>query len=220
MASELTTRQWALYNFLKEQGDRWTTQEEAVNALRDLYPQVAEHMPFHDTAARFRMTADIRQINANDTIQKVIISSPKGIKIANEEEFARHVQKEIKAAIRKLLRARQKAAKGQMDGQMRLVFGAERDTVKSFLDSDKAVGERLKEARLKAGLTAAEVVARMQIKSVDAPMLSRFEKGYALPNKTTLAKLAEIYGISGDYLLTGILLNESATLENTDLQVI
>lgn len=219
MKSELNTRQWALYNFLKEQGDEWTTQYKVAAALVEHYG-MPDKDKFHDSNARKQMTVDIRKINASSIIQKVIISSPKGIKIANAEEFDRHTRKEIMAAVRKLLRAKQKAAKGQMDGQMRLVFGSERDTVKSFLDSDKAVGERLKEARLKAGLTAAEVVARLQIKSVDAPMLSRFEKGYALPNKSTLLKLAEIYDITGDYILTGILSDEAETLENTDLQVI
>ena len=217
--SELNTRQWALYNFLKEQGDEWTTQYEVAFALVEHYGK-PDKDNFHDSKARLQMTRDIRKINTSSVIQKVIISSPKGIKIANAEEFDRHVQKEIKAAIRKLLRAKQKAAKGQMDGQMRLTFGAERDTIKAFIDSDKAVGERLKDARLKAGLTAAEVVDRLQIKSVDAPMLSRFEKGYALPNKTTLAKLAQIYDLTGDYILTGILSNELATIENTDLQVV
>ena len=108
--SELNTRQWALYNFLKEQGDEWTTQYEVAFALVEHYGK-PDKDNFHDSKARLQMTRDIRKINTSSVIQKVIISSPKGIKIANAEEFDRHVQKEIKAAIRKLLRAKQKAAK-------------------------------------------------------------------------------------------------------------
>lgn len=199
---KLTPRQWALYRFLKEQGDQWTKQITAAETIYHI--SGGEHYgdtgtpceTFHDSPARMQMTADIRAINDSGVIQKVIISSGKGIKIANEAEFERYIQKEIGAAIRKLLRAKRKAAKGKLDGQMRFVFNSERDTVKSFIDSDKATGERLQAARKAKGMTAQDValILRADGFPVDAPMLSRFEHGYCLPNKKTLAKLADIYG--------------------------
>lgn len=201
--SELTPRQWELYNFLKKQGDQWTYQLDVALVLKDFYNFTDSNESFHDSAARMQMTADIRAINESDVIQKVIIASSKGIKIANSEEFDRYIRKEIMAAVRRLMRAKYKASKGSRDGQTRLVFGSERDTIKAFIDSDKAVGERLRDARLKAGLKAVDVVRLLDIKSVDAPMLSRFEKGYCVPNSTTLFRLAEIYGVQPYYFTMG-----------------
>lgn len=219
MKSELNSRQWALYNYLKERGDEWTIQAQIAAEIPEYhYDGNEDYVLFHDSGARMQMTADIRAINESGVIQKVVISSPKGIKIANSEEFDRYIRKEIMAAVRKLMRAKYKAKKGSRDGQMRITFGSERDTVKAFIDSDKATGERLRTARLESKLTAVEVVKALNIKSVDAPMLSRFEKGYCLPNKTTLAKLGEIYGVTPDYLLTGNLSTETDINENIGLQ--
>lgn len=212
--SELNPRQWALYNYLKERGDQWTPQVYcAAYICQDAVHQGIEPpyygdwngnpKEFHDSPARLQMTADIRAINESTVIQKVIIASPKGIKIANSEEFDRYIRKEIMAAVRRLMRAKYKAQKGSRDGQMRFVFGSERDTIKAFIDSDKAIGERLRDARIKAGLKAVDVVKLLNIKSVDAPMLSRFEKGYCAPNSTTLFRLAEIYGVQPYYFTMG-----------------
>ena len=119
------------------------------------------------------------------------------------------------------MRAKRKAEKGSRDGQMRIVFNSERDTVKSFLDSDKAFGQRLKIARLQANLSQSQVVAAMREfdKSFDAPMLSRFENGYCVPNKTTLHNLARIYGVTHEYLMTSNLSTETETDEIDGLQV-
>ncbi len=219
--SELTSRQWALYNYLKERGDEWTTQRDTAYALKEWYGTDFDDDKFHDCRARHFITDDIRAINASTVIQKIIISSPKGIKIANKDEFDRYIKNERAAALRRLMRVHKKAKKGWRDGQMRITFGAyERDTIKAFIDSDKAVGERLKEARIKAHCTAAAIVSYMRHIGVkiDEPMLSRFERGYCLPNGKTLAKLAEIYGVSVDYLLTGELSSEAETGENEGLQ--
>ena len=222
MKSELNPRQWALYNYVKSMNDTWTTQWNVAKALYMLDGFYANEDPekFHDSATRMQMTADIRAINESGVIQKIIISSPRGIKIANSEEFDRYIRKEIMSAVRRLMRAKQKAAKGNLDGQTRIVFGSERDTVKAFIDSDKAVGERLRAAREESGLKAVQVVELLDSKGVDAPMLSRFERGYCLPNKTTLARMAEIYGVTVEYLLTGNLSVETETRENSDLQAV
>lgn len=218
--SELNPRQWALYNYLKERGDEWTVQAQIAAEIPEYnYDGNEDYARFHDSQPRKQLTADIRKINESGIIQKVIISSAKGIKIANEQEFERYSRKEIMSATRRLLRAKLKAQKGKRDGQMRLVFGSERDTIKAFIDSDKAVGDRMKAARKEKGLTTAEVARMLNIKGVDVPMLSKFERGHALPNKTTLAGMAEIYAVSVEYLLTGILSTEAETRENGGLQV-
>lgn len=214
MKNELNSRQWALYNYLKERGDEWT---HAVDIAKDVYG--FSGTKFIGSGTQRTIAKDIQVINESDVIQKIILSHrTHGIKIANEAEFDLYIRKEIMSTVRKLMRAKYKANKGNRDGQMRITFGTERDTVKAFIDSDKAVGERLKAARLESKLTAVEVVKTLNLKSVDAPMLSRFEKGYCLPNKTTLAKLGEIYAVSPDYLLTGNLSVETEINEINGLQ--
>lgn len=129
----LTTRQWALYRFLKEQGDVWTTQIDIAYALKDYYDTSFEKSKFHDSKARLQITMDIRALNDSEVIQKIIMSGSKGVKIANEREFNTYIGREINAAVRRLMRAKRKAEKGNRDGQMRIVLGKERDTIEAFL---------------------------------------------------------------------------------------
>lgn len=201
--SELNSRQWALYNYLKDKGDEWITQFQIVNDLFEHYGDKDWNYDksFHDSPARHLLTKDIQTINKSNVIQKIILSSAKGIKLASESDFEVYIRSQYAALWRRKERLDKIAKKGKKDGQMRIVFGAERDTIKSFIDSDKAIGQRLKDARLKTGMTMAEVCWQLQMKRIDAPMLSKFEKGYALPNKTTLAELAEIYNCSIEYIL-------------------
>ena len=224
MKSELNSRQWALYNALKEQGDTWRVQAEIATLIPEYkYDGSEDWRLFHDNPARHLMTADIRAINESAVIQKVIISSGKGIKIANKEEFDRYIRKERMAAIRRLVRIRIKEKKGNFDGQTRITFGRyERDTIKAFIDSDADFGTRLRETRLEKGLKAKAVCIDLQKSGIkiDEPMLSRFEHGYALPNGKTVAKLAEIYAVSVEYLLTGNLSDEAETIETDGLQAV
>ena len=219
--SELNSRQWALYEYLKDKGDEWICQWQiALDIPEYEYDGESFAAAFHDSPARHLLTNDIRAIYKSNVIQKIILSSPKGIKLASESDFEVYIRSQYAALWRRKERLDKIAKKGGKNGQMRIVFGSERDTIKSFIDSDKAIGQRLKAARLKAGLTAAEVVWQLQIKRIDAPMLSRFEKGYCLPNKTTLEELSEIYGVSVEYLLTGDLSAETEINENSGLQVV
>lgn len=129
----LTPRQWALYNYLKERGDEWTTQIDIAYALRAHYDATFTKEKFHDSRARLQITMDIRALNDSDLIQKIIMSSAKGVKIANESEFDAYIGREISSAVRRLMRAKKKAEKGNRDGQMRLVLNRERDTIEAFL---------------------------------------------------------------------------------------
>lgn len=140
MKSELTTRQWALYHYLRDMNDTWTTQYNAVKALNmlDGFYEKPDINNFHDSAARQQMTADIRAINDSAVIQKIIISSKNGIKLANKEEFETYIEKEISAALRRLIRARRKARKGSLDNQFRIPLGKyERDYIQAYINSDR-----------------------------------------------------------------------------------
>lgn len=203
MKSELNARQWALYNLLKNNPDRYMTQREIVRALPSYYvflPPWDEETAFHDSKARHTLTKDIRTINNSDVIQKIIISNSKGVKIASSAEFEQYINAEFAAIFRKLARTRQKAKKAGLDGQMRIVLGNERDTIEAFADSIN----RLKAARLNAGLKLADVARDLLAsgeKGIDVSLLSKMENGYCQPTESVLLKLTALYGTEARFLL-------------------
>lgn len=208
--SELNARQWAVYNLLKSNPDRYLTQIEIAYALDDYYDTSFYNDQFHDSPARHLLTKDIRTINKSDVIQKIIISNSKGVKIASSAEFEKYINAEFASIFRKLARTRQKARKAGLDGQMRIVLGNERDTIEAFADSIN----RLKAARLNAGLKLADVVRDLRAageKGIDVSLLSKMENGYCRPTESMLLKLAALYGADACLLLGGEII---ATDEN------
>ena len=202
MKSELNARQWAVYNLLKNNPDRYMTQLDIVYALGEYYDTSFTDSQFHDSNARHMLTMDIRAINNSDVIQKIIISTPKGVKIANSAEFEKYINAEFAAIFRKLARTRRKAKKAGLDGQMRIVLGSERDTIEAFADSIN----RLKAARLNAGLKLADVARELCAsgeKGIDMSLLSKMENGYCKPTEIVLMKLAVLYGADARFLLDG-----------------
>lgn len=130
----LTERQQILYQYLIEKGDKWTLQFQICWDLQEWYGIVLNHDSFHDSAARMRLTADIRAINDSMEAEKIILSGLRGVKISNETEFERYIKKEISAGLRRLKRARRKLQKGNLDGQMRFTTNEEQEMIKAFLE--------------------------------------------------------------------------------------
>jgi hypothetical protein len=128
------SRQKALYEYLSEVGDEWVSQ---VQVARDLYEYFGnaecclEPKEFHDTTERVELSRTISQINFSSEFEKIVISSSKGIKLANEEEFDRYIKGQYKSAICKLARVYVMAKKGNQHNQMD--FGGH--TVESFLEN-------------------------------------------------------------------------------------
>ena len=119
--SNLNSRQFRLYDYLKTKGDQWTTQFQIVNDLRELYNyQEDDFVTFHDNPARKLLTNDIRAINESDYLPKPILSGSKGVKIANEKEFDLYIGANINSVIRRLKRLKKLAEKGDKNGQFRL----------------------------------------------------------------------------------------------------
>ena len=120
----LTPRQWKLYDFLKENDQEWITQFEIAKRLSQHYGNFnGDPKLFHDNFIRYDLTEDIRKINQSDVIQKIILSSAKGVKIANEEEYrvwSLNKWRSIKSMIKRLA---WKDDKAKLNGQMKLVFG-------------------------------------------------------------------------------------------------
>lgn len=146
MSSELNARQWRLYNHLKEHGDTWEKQREIALSLPDLYP-ITEGQPFHDSGARLLMTKDIQAINGSDIVQKIVISSSQGVKLANKEEARRFICGRISSVLDSLERVRKLERKAGLDGQLRLVFGHEREIIRAFTDHPAAERSVMSRAR-------------------------------------------------------------------------
>ena len=130
----LTERQQVLYQYLIDKGDNWTVQFKICWDLQEWYGIALSHESFHDSQARHRLTSDIRAINDSTEAEKIILSGLRGVKIATKEEFERHIRKEISANIRRLLRAKRKLQKGNLDGQMKFTTNEEQEMIKAFLE--------------------------------------------------------------------------------------
>ena len=133
---ELTTRQWNLYNYLKENTDIYLTKEQIV-ANVDGYKYKYWQNEHNQNAFR-QLRDDIRNINSNQTrIQKIIISNKIGYKLATEKEFESWKISQWKLIKRKLYRMGVIDDKALKNNQMRLVEDGSnaRLYVESFVDN-------------------------------------------------------------------------------------
>lgn len=131
----LTTRQFALYKYLKDQTD-YVKQEQIARDLPEHYPCSEEDMKdFHNSTCRGWITADIRVLKESDYIPRVILSNGRGVKIPTEEEFNRHIGKMIMSDVRRLERSKKLLKKGKANGQLKLQLnGREKEFIEAFLE--------------------------------------------------------------------------------------
>lgn len=114
-------REQALYRYLSEVGDKWTSQAQVA---RDLYEHFGNGEcclapeEYHNTHERHLLSKTIAEINLLPDFHKIIISSSKGIKLANEEEHKRYVTNQYRSILRKLKRTRIMEKKGNANGQI------------------------------------------------------------------------------------------------------
>ena len=130
----MNIRQKSLYEYLLSRNGEWTTHAEIARELYQYYGNAEcclEPKDFHDTTERLIILRDCREMNLSNDFEKLIISSPKGIKLATEEEFDRYIANQYRATIRKLARIYKMAKKGNRHGQ--IDFGGH--TVESFLEN-------------------------------------------------------------------------------------
>lgn len=127
---ELISRQWRLYDYLKEQDD-YKHLKEIVEET-GLYGELPE-TDINNSAAIRTLKKDIQALRESGVIQTVILSCTfKGVKIATKEEYEDY-SKRIWAAInrRAKLQALQDKKAG-LDGQIRLVFNQEKPIIEAF----------------------------------------------------------------------------------------
>ena len=131
---ELTTRQWKLYNFLKENYEegRYISKDEICNGLPEYY-----NINLKETRKCRSIESDVRAINFNDIIQKIIVSNKYGYKIGNEEECQNYIARRLTRELKNLKLDRLLINKVGLNNQMRLQFANERDYIETFMVGDK-----------------------------------------------------------------------------------
>lgn len=113
---ENTARQDALYRFLLDRGDTWTSMEQTTDSVKE-YPAFFSRN-YHNSKTRRMLTTDIEEINSSAKYEKIIISGNLGIKLANEREFGKFIKSELREIFKKLRRVRRIAKKGSHDQQI------------------------------------------------------------------------------------------------------
>lgn len=133
---ELTTRQWELYNFLKDNysEDEYISKKTIVENIKSYEIKEGETRFCRD------IEYDVHDINANEKIQKIIVSSPKGYKLGNPAQvhdylWGREIQ--AKESLKLTFKLRRKA---ELNGQYRLQFGkSERNVIESYLMKEREI---------------------------------------------------------------------------------
>ena len=130
MSKDLTTRQWELYRHLKNNysDDKYISKKEIVENVQGYEVKDGETRFCRD------IEFDVRIINDNEDIQKIIVSCSKGYKIGTPEQVHDYlVSREIEAknSLKLTYKLRRKAEK---NNQFRIKFGKyERDVIEAYL---------------------------------------------------------------------------------------
>ncbi len=127
---ELISRQWRLYDYLKEQDD-YKHLKEIVEET-GLYGELPEADINNSTAIR-TLKKDIRKLRESGVIQTVILSCTfKGVKIATKEEYEDYSKRVWGAINRRAKLQALQDKKAGLDGQYRLVFNQEKPIIEAF----------------------------------------------------------------------------------------
>jgi hypothetical protein len=93
----MNERQQKLYQFLldKSSTNQYISKEEICYNLPKFYPRFEEKSNEHNSRSFALIRRDVRAINRSD-VEKIIVSSKKGYKIANKEEAIEFINKRFR----------------------------------------------------------------------------------------------------------------------------
>lgn len=134
---ELNSRQWALYDYLKylynKDENKWHNLKSLCLALYSFEEYTFEKNAFfNNTAARRRITDDLNILANSDIIKRVVLSTSKGIKLANSDEVLKELDKKKISILKEINRLNKQYKKSSLNGQYRLVFGQEKEVIEAF----------------------------------------------------------------------------------------
>lgn len=97
--------------------NRWMKQEEVLEILADCYPPIREGIDVHNSRARVMLTKDIQEINESQILNRIIVHSARGIKVATEEEATKYLHNQYRETLNKLKRIKKMEKKMELNGQ-------------------------------------------------------------------------------------------------------
>lgn len=119
--NKMNTRQWKLYEFLKEQ---------STFLSRD---EIMKQSGLYENENARTLTSDLQAIKENDTIKRILITNRKGIKIAEtKEEADKYLELEKIEVLSRLKRYFKQAHNIELDKQTQIVWNSEKDTIEVF----------------------------------------------------------------------------------------
>lgn len=131
--AKLNSRQWKLYEYLKQQTEYVSLKKIVENLSSEYEYNEAAGVTFNNSKARRILTDDLQAIKENPTIQKVLLTSPAGIKLAQDEAEAKlYFEKEEIRLAKEWRRLWISKRKALQDGQTYMVFNSERGIVEAF----------------------------------------------------------------------------------------
>lgn len=132
---DLTTAQWELYRFLKTNysDNKYISKQEICQALPQYY-----EMKANETRTCRDIEFDVRIINANPTIQKIIVSNAKGYKLGTQEQVTMYLQSRLREAKRSLAHTYKLIHKAELNNQFKITFGKnERNVIETYVKQEE-----------------------------------------------------------------------------------
>lgn len=132
--NDLITRQWKLYEYLKNNKDRYVENKEIYEALKEYYPPLIPGQPFNNSNARRIITDDKLVLKNSDRIHYLIITNSKGTKLISKEEELNYLRRERSSTLKKLRTISKQLYKAQHHKQTRLTWNNEKDTIEAIIE--------------------------------------------------------------------------------------
>lgn len=141
--NNLTSRQWRLYEFLKEKSKGFDTQQMLLFNYENwnlwnrnsnetsygYYDDLKNNISWNNMSSARALRKDLKALRDNDTIQKIIV----GTKLADTEEEAKnYLDKKLARILRQLKTYHKEKVKLEKHLQTRLVFNKEKEIINAL----------------------------------------------------------------------------------------
>lgn len=117
----INERQEKLYELLLSE-NRWFSKEDITVRLTKYYNRFIECVSEHNSSAYHCIRDDVRALNDCEKVDKIIVSSQKGYKIANKEEAEEYIKKRFARDYKSLKLNYKLVRKCQLNGQIDIDF--------------------------------------------------------------------------------------------------
>ena len=127
----LTTRCYKLYEYLKDnyQDGVYISKEQICEDLSEFY-----QINPNQTRICRNLERDVRLINDDDTLSKIIVSNSTGYKIGSKVEVQKYIKKRMLRDVKSITLTRKIARKYKLDKQFQMVFNNEKPMVETFME--------------------------------------------------------------------------------------